>query len=119
MLKQGVLKGDLVVETTKVTASKMVIMTAAIFLREVTLAIEQKRGTLSVEAAGVAMVVAKTVANVMTHGMMMSGITRKRSRTAVSHVPLAKMAVTPGGLTRAAIGSVDAIEMTHPTQGRM
>ena len=107
------LVGALVVETAKVTTSKRVIMTAVSSLRKATLAIEHTKVALSTGVAEVTVVVAKTVANVMT-----CSVTQKKSRTAVSHAPLAKVAVTPAGLTRAAIGGMDAIEMTRPIQGR-
>ena len=103
---------DLVAETAKVTASERVIVTAVSSLHEATLAIEQTEVASSAGVAEVTVVVAKTVANGMTHG-----VTRKKSRVAVSHAPLAKVAMTPAGLTRAAIGSVDATEMTLPIQG--
>ena len=101
-----------VAETTKVTPSKRVIMTTVRSLRKATLAIEQTKVALSAGVAEVTVVVAKTVANGMTHG-----VTRKKSRVAASHVPLAKVAMTPAGLTRAAIGGVDATEMTLLIQG--
>ena len=101
-------------ETAKVTTSKRVIVTAVSSLREVTLAIEQTKVALSAEVAEVTVVVAKIVANGMTRG-----VTRKKSHTAVSHVPLAKVAVTLAGLTRAAIGGVDTTKMTLLIQGRM
>ena len=88
-------------------------MTAVSSLREVTLVIEQAKIALSAGVAEVTMAVTKTVVNGMT-----CGITRKKSRAAVSHVPLAKVAVTPAGLTRAAIGGVDASKMTRLIQGR-
>ena len=103
-----------VVETAKVTASERVIVTAVSSLHEATLAIEQTKVALSAGVAEVTVVVAKTVANGMTHG-----VTRKKSRVAVSHAPLAKVAMTPAGLTRAAIGGVDATEMTLLIQGQM
>ena len=102
-----------VVETAKVTASERVIVTAVSSLHEATLAIEQTKVALSAGVAEVTVVVAKTVANGRTRG-----VTRKKSRAAASHVPLAKVAVIPAGLTRAAIGGVDATEMTRLTQGR-
>ena len=102
-----------VVETAKVTASERVIVTALSSLREATLAIEQIRVALSAGVAEVTVVVVKTAANGMTHG-----VAREKSRTAVSHAPLSKVAVTPAGLTRAAIGGVDATEMTLLIQGR-
>ena len=113
------LAGASVAETVKVTVSDRVILTAVIFLHEATLVIEQTRVALSMQVAGVTMVVAKTVANVMTHGVMTFGITQKRSRAMVSCTPLRKVAVTPGGLTRATIGGMDAIKMTRLTQGLM
>ena len=102
-----------VVETAKVTASERVIVTALSSLREATLAIEQTRVALSAGVAEVTVVVAKTAANGMT-----CGIAQEKSRAAPSHAPLAKVAVTPAGLTRAAIGSVDATEMTLLIQSR-
>ena len=77
------------------------------------MAIEQTKVALSAGVAEVTVVVAKTVANGMTHG-----ITQKKSHAAVSHVPLAKVAVTPAVLTRATIGGVDATEMTRLIQGQ-
>ena len=109
-------------ETTKVTASDRAIVTAVSSPHEATLAIGQTRVVLSVGVARVTAVVAKTVAktvaNVMTCGVMTRGITQKKSCATISHAPLAKVAVTPGGLTRAAISGVGAIRMTCLTQGQ-
>ena len=102
-----------VVETAKLTASERVIVTAVSSLHEATLAIEQPKVALSAGVAEVTVVVTKTVANGMTHG-----VTRKKSRVAVSHAPLAKVVMTPAGLTRATIGGVDATKMTLLIQGR-
>ena len=101
-----------VVETAKVTTSERVIVTALSSLREATLAIEQTRVALSAGVAEATAVVVKTAANRMTRG-----VAREKSRAAVSHAALAKVAVTPAGLTRAVIGGVDATEMTHLIQG--
>ena len=112
------LAGALVVETAKVTASERAIVTVVNSLREVTLAIGQTRVVLSVGVARVTAVVTKTVVNVMTHAMMMRSIMQKKSQTTVSCAPLAKVVMTPDGLTRAMIGSVGTIGMTRQTQGR-
>ena len=103
-----------VAETAKVTASERVTVTTLSSLREATLAIKQTRVALSVGVAAVTVVVAKTAANGMTHGVV-----REKSRVAASHAPLAKVAVTLAELTRAVIGGVDATEMTRLIQGRM
>ena len=100
-------------ETTKVTTSKRVIVTALSSLPEATLAIEQTRVALSAGVAEATAVVAKTAANGRTRG-----VAREKSRAAASHAPLAKVAVTPAGLTRAAIGGEDATGMTRLIQGR-
>ena len=88
-------------------------MTTVSSLREATLAIEQTKVALSVGVAEATVVVAKTVAN-----GMMRGVTQKKSHAVASHVPLAKVAVTPAGLKRAAIGGVGATKMTRLIQGR-
>lgn len=113
------LVGTSAAETTKVTTSEKAIMTTVSSPHEATLEIGQTRVVLSVEVAGVTAVVAKTVANMMTCGVMTCGITQRKSHTMVSHAPLAKVAVTPSGLTRAAIGGMGAMGMTRLTQGRM
>ena len=100
-------------ETVKVTASGRVLVTALSSLREATSAIEQTKVALSAGVAEATVVVVKTAAKGMT-----CGVVREKSRAAASHVPLAKVAVIPAGLTRAAIGGVDATEMTRLTQGR-
>ena len=94
-------------------------MTTVSFPCKATLAIGQTRVVLSMEVAGVTIIVTKTVANVMTSGVMMHGVMQKKICTMVSYAPLTKVAVTPGGLTRAAIGGVGATGMTRLTQGRM
>ena len=81
-------------------------MTTVSFPCKATLAIGQTRVVLSIEVAGVTIIVTKTVSNVMTSGVMMNGVMQKKICTTVSHAPLTKVAVTPGGLTRAAIGGV-------------
>ena len=88
-------------------------MTTVSSLCKATLAIEQTRVALSAGVAEASAVVAKTAANGITRG-----VAREKSRVAASHAPLAKVAVTPAGLTRAAIGGVDATEMTLLIQGR-
>ena len=68
------LAGALAVEFVKVTMSKKAIMTVVSSLHKATLAIGQIRVILSVGLAGVTVVVAKSVTNVMTRGVMMHGI---------------------------------------------
>ena len=101
-----------VVETAKVTASERVIVTAVSSLHEATLAIEQTKVALSAGVAEATVVVVKTAAKGMT-----CGVVREKSRAAASHVPLATVAMTPAGLTRAAIGGMDATKMTRLIQG--
>ena len=102
-----------VVETAKVTTSERVIVTALSSLHEATLAIEQTRVALSVGVAEATAVVTKTAANGMT-----CGVAREKSRAAASHAPLARVAVTLAGLTRAAISGEDTTGMTRLIQGR-
>ena len=105
-------------KTAKVTASKMAIVTVVSSLREATLVIGLTRVVLSMEVAGVTAVVAKTVANMMTCGVMTCGITPRKSHATINCAPLAKAAVTPSGLTRAVIGSAGVIGMARLNQGR-